>query len=277
MIARAPLVFHLGISSPLPYFSQTLAFSSVAAGIAPSQHTADTWRRDGWPQGTLHVVPNWVDQERFQPCSPQEKLAIRRALGLPEEAFLFVCIGRLKEDKGTGILLQAFASVATNDQAVALLLVGADQEGSTRCWEQQAGELGIPSRQIIFAGRQNDVAHYYRAGDAAIVPSIVLESFGLTVLEAMASGLPPIISDVGVMPEIVGPTDPSLVVPPGDPAALAERMQSMRRLHERSSELGQMLRQRAVTHFSRDRSVARYEEIMASAARIRATRGTENS
>lgn len=266
-MSRLPAVFHLGISSPLPYRSQAFAFRGIAAGVAPSAHTAQTWQHHGWPAKTLHVVPNWVDHQAFHPGT-EAKSSIRRALGLPEAKFMFVCIGRLKEDKGTGVALEAFASIAANDAEAILVFVGSEDDGQTCRWERKADELEIPRNQIVFAGRRSSVIEYYRAADVAIVPSIILESFGLTVLESMACGVPPIISDVGIMPDILGPTDLPLVVPSGDPAALSTRMRELIASRDQLPSLGHKLRQRAVDHYSPERSVAQYERIMARAAGI---------
>src|SRR5207249_5828406 len=93
--------------------------------------------------------------------------------------------------------------------------------------EDSVAERALGDR-VRFVGRIDDgqLLACYRAADVAVVPSVALEGFGLVVLEALACGTPVIASEVGGLPEVLSPLDRSMLVPPGDAGALADRLAS---------------------------------------------------
>lgn len=168
----------------------------------------------------VHVLHPGVDLERF---SPGRRAAARDRLGIPPDAFLAVTVRRLVPRTGVGELLDAWELAAAELPAGATLLVAGDGP--------LAGELGaraaaIASPRVRMAGRlsEEDLLAAYRAADVAVVPTLSHEGFGLVVLEAAACGTPSIVTDVDALPEIAGPLDPTLVVPAGEPSALAARL-----------------------------------------------------
>jgi glycosyltransferase involved in cell wall biosynthesis len=221
-LARLPVVLHLGIANPLPYRSQHFALRFFAAGIAPSAHTTEAWRIAGWPEDRLHVVPNGVDTTRFRPADNRGDL--RRQLGLPEDRPIIVYVGRLVQEKGIRTLLDAFARLRLTRRHVLLVLVGSHNHDSAGPWPDEARRCGLPEDAVCFKGRQANPEDYLAAADLAVVPSEWNESFGLVVIEAMACGTPPIVSDVGILPELVGPDRPRLIFPASHAERLAERI-----------------------------------------------------
>jgi glycosyltransferase involved in cell wall biosynthesis len=220
VIARKPVVLHLGIANPLAYFSQKKAFRFFAAGIAPSQHTADSWRNQGWPASWLHVVPNGVNTTRFQPAKNRD--ALRQSLAIPSHRMVIVYVGRLVPEKGIATLLDALAELHRARVDFFSVFVGAAQDGTTTHWAAVAREKGLPENVALFTGRRADPEKFFAAADLAVVPSEWEEPFGLVPLEAMACGALPIVSDRGILPQLVG--RPELVFAAGNSDQLAERL-----------------------------------------------------
>lgn len=169
----------------------------------------------------VHVWRPGVELDRFR---DGDRRAAREQLGLPAGGFVVVCARRLVARMGVDVLLDAWE--ASRDRLPAgstLLLVG---EGPLRDDLQQRAGRPPLAGSVRMLGRVTDaqLCECYRAADAAVVPSLAFEGFGLVVLEAAACGTPSIVSDVGGLPEAIAPLDRSLVVAPGDPAALAERL-----------------------------------------------------
>jgi glycosyltransferase involved in cell wall biosynthesis len=263
--ARLPVVLHLGIPNPLRYWSQLLAFRLFAAGVAPSVHIADAWRRDGWPAARLHVVPNGVDTERFRPADNRE--AARKRLGLRTDRPIVVYAGRLVQEKGIVTLLRAIARLRAMERPVLLVLVGTNTHGTLDPWPNEALRYGVPSEAVHFAGRQTNPEDYLAAADLAVVPSQWDEPFGLAVIEAMASGTPPIVSDRGILRELVGTEGDALVFPAGNAEMLAERIAWWLEHSAQRMKTGNELAVSAATNHGLEHMGAAYEETFLRVAR----------
>jgi glycosyltransferase involved in cell wall biosynthesis len=167
--ARVPVVIHLGIPNPLPCLSQRLALRTYAAGVTPSVHTAEAWRREGWDRRRLHVIPNGVDTTRFRRRTSVNSL--RKQLGLPEDRYIILFVGRLVREKGVGTLLEAFKEVHASYRRSLLVFVGANSQGASEPWLQTARSLHLPEDAVWFAGVQPNPEQYLAAADLAVVPS----------------------------------------------------------------------------------------------------------
>lgn len=153
------------------------------------------------------VVPNGVDLTRW---APSPRADARARLGLPGNAPVVLCVGRLSRQKGQDVLLDAWPRVGV--PGALLVLVGDGPDAA-------ALESVAPQR-VRFVGRRDDVADWYAAADVVAVPSR-WEGMALTALEALACGRGVVASDVTGMREIGAAVD---VVPPGDPVALARAL-----------------------------------------------------
>jgi len=166
------------------------------------------------PRDRIHVIPPGIDLAEWQHPS-----ADRLPIGLPERFLLFA--GRIASNKGLPILLRAFAQLRTEPR-VDLVLLGRDW-GERANLERLAASLGI-SERVRFLGHVADRAQYravFRACDAFVLPS-EWEAFGLVLLEAMAAKRPIVATAVGGVPEVLSGGRSGLLVPYGDPTALAE-------------------------------------------------------
>jgi len=158
------------------------------------------------------VIMNGVDVEYFKPCASDAKQRARKQLSIPEDQFIIGCAARLEPVKGHKFLFRALAALPAN---VSLVLAG---DGSQRaCLEALASDLGQRER-IHFLGAQDDMRIFYHAIDLFCLPSLN-EGLPLSPLEAQASGIPAIVTDVGGCSNTVCPVTGALV-PPADSETL---------------------------------------------------------
>ncbi len=198
---------------PSPVRNGHVARSLLAVDrlISPSRFLAERYAAHGVPRAKLTVIPNGVDTERFTP---------RRAR---RDVLTLGFVGYLGPHKGPAHLLRALGLVRDRER-VRLLVVGEGAEEERL--RALCGELGIAPR-VSFRGpvaseRMPDV---YAELDVLVVPSVWAENSPVTITEAMASGLPVIASAVGGIGELVEDGATGVLVPPGDVAALAARIE----------------------------------------------------
>jgi glycosyltransferase involved in cell wall biosynthesis len=162
------------------------------------------------------VIPLGLD------LAPYEKpvTGARARLDLPRDAFVVAIVGRLTEVKDHHFFLQVFAAWR-NDRALAIVVGDGHLRGAL---EQQARDLGIAGR-VRFLGTRDDPEVFYRAADVVVLTSRN-EGTPLTILEAMAAGVPVLATAVGGVPDLLG-DDRGILVPPGDVAAFVEALTSL--------------------------------------------------
>ncbi len=158
-------------------------------------------------------VPTGIDLGRY---ALADKLAARRALGLPEAGFFIGIVATLRSWKGHRYLLDAWAGMPHNPDD-RLLVVG-DGPGRDNL-RQQAVDLGIAER-VVMPGNQSDVAPWLAALDVFVLPSYANEGVPQAIMQAMACGLPVVSTPVGSIPEIVADGETGLLVQPRDTEAL---------------------------------------------------------
>ena len=156
---------------------------------------------------------------------PEERSVLRprarRELGLRDDEFVFFFIGNNWLIKGLYHVMRALADVP----AARLMVVGVDVE-RPESWQRFSRELGVADR-IGYLPRRPDILYYYAAADALLAPS-VYDTFPLMPLEAMACGLPVIVSEQTGVAEILGEEDALVVSRPDNTAELAGLMRRMK-------------------------------------------------
>lgn len=165
------------------------------------------------PANKVTYLPNSVDLEMFTPASASDRAAARRAFGIPEEAFVIAGVGRLNPQKNFSLLLGAAAPLLQSGDNRLLVLFGSGPEEALL--RTQAAPLG---ERVRFAGTVADRASIYRAIDVLALTSR-FEGLPMTMLEAMASGVPVVASDVDGMREVAQHEKHALLASPGDTAA----------------------------------------------------------
>jgi glycosyltransferase involved in cell wall biosynthesis len=176
----------------------------------------DTMARDGLLAAKIIVIRNGLDLLSFEPMRTYEDL--RRDLGLDSDEIGLVCVANLIPYKGHADLFEALAKARTLMPPFRLFVVGRD-DGIGKELETLAAQLGIAER-VVFLGSRKDVGTILGAMDVFVLASHE-EGSSNALLEAMASGLPIIATDVGGNREALEGGRYGLIVPPRDPLALA--------------------------------------------------------
>jgi glycosyltransferase involved in cell wall biosynthesis len=169
----------------------------------------------------INVVPHAVEHERFKPGDADQARAQVAAYGVTKPFVLFV--SSLWPYKNCDGLLRAWADAraALGDRQLVIVGAGRDEE-YTASLPKLAEELGIAG-DVVFTGGApiEETVAFYRAADVFVYPSFN-ETFGLPILEAMATGCPVVTSDITSMPLIAGGA--ALLADPGDPTSIAKAM-----------------------------------------------------
>jgi glycosyltransferase involved in cell wall biosynthesis len=173
----------------------------------------------------IRQIPNGIDTRSFVPADSAQQSALRKQLGLPEDRLLLIYTGRIALSKGVMMLLEAWRDIAPHRPEAHLVLVG-EGAGSVDDCETQARDFvrssGIAER-VTFAGAVTNVHEYLRACDVFVFPSDY-EGFGLSILEAMAVGLPMVCTRVGVAADLEKEAGIELLVPPKQTALFTEAL-----------------------------------------------------
>lgn len=210
--------------------------------------------RHGFPSHKMVVIPNGIDTARFKPDKSARTL-IRAEWGLAETERLIGLVGRLDPMKDHPTFLRAAALLAGQVQAVRFVCIGDGPEPYASQMKLLSKELGLEGR-LIWAGARNDLPSVYSAIDLLTSASAFGEGFSNVIGEAMACGVPCVVTDVGDSARIVGET--GMVVPPGNPEEMNQSWQAMLKiLREQQDLMGERARARIIAQFGIDALVAR--------------------
>jgi glycosyltransferase involved in cell wall biosynthesis len=197
-----------------------------------------------FPAETTVVVHNGVSLSAFHP-DHMNRLAIRQRLGIPIESTCLICIASLVEQKRIDVLLDAMVTVLRDRQTCRCLIVGEGPLASVLT--RQAEMLGLAGH-VFFEGFHNDILPYLQAGDVFVLTSDN-EGLPLSVLEAMACGLPCIVTRVGGNAEAVVDGESGIIVPPGSPVDVAKAILTMIQQPRRRAAMGESARARVRQNF----------------------------
>jgi glycosyltransferase involved in cell wall biosynthesis len=222
---------------------------AISAGVAASLAAAGVDRR------SITVVHSGVDCDRFRKPTPQERAAARLALGIADDEFVVSAVGALEARKGHRYLIEAIGALAATRKSVKLkgLIAG---QGSIRGVLQSEIAVVRCTERVKLLGRIDNARELLWASDAFAMPSLK-EGLGVAALEAMASALPVIASDVGGLREVVEDGRSGIVVPPANPKAIASAIARLVDSEELRSQMGAAARARVVENYSMEKMAAR--------------------
>jgi glycosyltransferase involved in cell wall biosynthesis len=236
---RSSLIFAL--SCRLARFADLIICNSTS-GL---EHHAER----GYPRRRMVVIPNGIDHERFSPDAAARR-AIRAEWGVPDTDRLVGLVGRLDPMKDHVTFLQAARIVAASRTDVRFACVGHGPAATGEALELLTAELGLTGR-VIWAGGRRDLAAIHNAFDLSVSSSAWGEGFPNVVAEAMATGVPCVVTDVGDSAAVVG--DTGWVVPAGDAVELATAIAAALAEPQDRARRGVLARERVVREFSADR------------------------
>ncbi len=202
----------------------------------------------------IEVIPNFVPRRQFSGETPAS--SARQDCLAPDGEGILLHMSNFRPVKRIPDVLEIFARVRREIPAK-LLLVGDGPERSHA--ERLAQELKVIPH-VYFLGMQLDVEEIFRMADVYLQPSQT-ESFGLTVLEASAAGIPVIATRVGGLPEVVLDGETGFLLPLGDVDGMAARAIELLKSREMRQGMGQRARQRALSLFSAERVVGMYMDL----------------
>ena len=186
------------------------------AVIATSARTA------GYLEREATVILHGIDATSFVP--PADRAGLRRDLGLPEGRIVG-CFGRIRPSKGTDLFVEAMIRLLPDRPELTAVVMGRTLPrfaAFTAGIEARIAAAGLRGRiRLLPEVPVWDMPRWYQALDLFVAPQR-WEGFGLTPLEAMACGVPVVATRVGAFPELVAEGETGLLVPAGDPAALAD-------------------------------------------------------
>jgi glycosyltransferase involved in cell wall biosynthesis len=190
-----------------------------------------------------------------------------RAAGVPDGAFSVCCVANWRPRKGVEVLIEAFA-LLPRDAALHLVLVG-----DMRNPALEKAIASHPCRERIHVlGPRADAPAVAAACNVAVLPALRREGLPKTVIEAMAYGVPVVVTDVGGSPELVQDGISGIVVAPGDAQALAAAIERLWRDPALARTLGRRGRDRIARDFSIETTIARtaqlYRDLVPEPARV---------
>ena len=228
-------------------------FKAAKGIVVTTKFLSDRVRALGCPESKLHICPCGVDTESFRP-------------GPQAQGERILMVNRLTPQKGPEYSLSSFAGVARNHPRAVLEVIG---DGPLRSrLEKQAAELGISQRTIFHGVRDHGFVRE-KMKDATLliqhsvtIPGDGVESQGLSILEAMASGVPVVATCHGAIAETVDHGITGYLVNERDTVAMADAIGHLLRYPAEAASMGAAGRRRVIMRYSQDFAISRLRSIL---------------
>jgi glycosyltransferase involved in cell wall biosynthesis len=260
----------IGLTPASPPFRLFLALRNMIlrradACVAITDGVSAEFVNAGFRREIVHSIPNAVDTKRFFPASEEERLTLRSELGIPPDHTVVIYTGRLVSYKGLPLLLRVWKEIRAERENVRLLLVGSGSLDIHNCEDELREYVRQHGLQdsVLFTGNVDNVPDHLRASDMFVLPSDD-DAFPSSLVEAMACGLPVVVTPVGAMGDIVEHEKNGLLVSPGDDVEVREAL--LRLLDDRSlrDRLGATAQQCVAERYGADFVSARMLEVFQS-------------
>jgi len=246
------------------------SFRSADAYMSVSPALVDKYVAAGMPKDRMVLVPNGIDVDRFAAATENQRMSLRRSLGLRVDRPVVVFVGFFSADKQPRVLFDAWLQLQRRGVDATLVFVGATESkyfevDSTiaPAMRAEATAAGVADR-VTFAGVTRDVPSYLRSADIFVLSSR-REGLPVALLEAMACALPCVASRLpGSTDAVVEHGVNGLLTTPGDVGELADAMQSLIDDPGERARLGSAARATIVDRYSSDTIADRWLEAYAS-------------
>jgi glycosyltransferase involved in cell wall biosynthesis len=270
-LARVPAIVHTEHGRPSPdgqpgRFLDAVASRWTTRVVAVSEVLREQLARTLVADpGRLTVITNGIDVSAYR--ARDTAPAVRAEFGVPPDAPIIGSVGRLERIKGYDVLLEAFALLEPGSGPPPVLVV-VGEGALRRSLEARARQLGLEAR-VHLLGWQDDIPRWLSAYDVFTLASRS-EGTSISLLEAMAAGRCPVVTDVGGNRAVLGASLAHRLVPSEDPPALARALQNALGDVRARTRDAAAAEQRVAEAWSLDRTVAAYqrlyEELAASGA-----------
>jgi L-malate glycosyltransferase len=243
----------------------SLALASTDAVVAVSHEIRDRIVASGIPPWKVYFIPNGIDPLPVSNTA-YERNKIRLELGLDNSAILACSVCRLTPVKDITTIIDSITSLARVGRNIHLVLVG---DGPERERLRNRSETANIAGRIHFVGEQADVGPWLAASDIYVNASRY-EGMSQSILEAMASGLPIVVTDVGESAALVQKSSPcGRIVPCGNTEELAHAISELSVDTELRRQFGQRARQRQIEEYSLKPMILRYENLYTRLTEVR--------
>ena len=244
----------LGLEKLIDHLPEAIIVSSEHAARVLTHEFACDHKR-------IHVIPDAVDTDLFQPRASQEDaLDLKRLLGIPLERRVVVYLGLLAEYQGISLLLQAAQELVESQGDIHFLIMG---HPNVEHYRHLAAGMGL-SERVTFTGRipYGEAHRYLRLGDVAVAPKLSATEGSGKLPNYMAMGLPTVAFDTPVSREYLG--EWGVYARLADHMSLAQAIASVIENQQRAATLARNLRQRAVQLYSCSLLQDRLEDLYSS-------------
>jgi glycosyltransferase involved in cell wall biosynthesis len=226
--------------------------TNVDRFVVISDDISDELAAVGIPRQRQVQIVNGVDERRFHPPEPGEKARLRAELGLPLAGPLALFTGRLADEKRVAHLLDVWPAVRSRHPEASCAVLGTGE------LEPQLRSRNVAG--VHFYGLVDDVSPYHRASDLFVLPSIA-EGLSVAMLEALASGVPALMSNVGGTGQVIEHGHNGWLTEPDDVPALRDALIALLGDPALSQRMGQQGRRTVEARYTLDVAVGRHVEL----------------
>ncbi|MCR4404994.1 MAG: glycosyltransferase [Candidatus Acetothermia bacterium] len=236
-----------------------LTFRLSLGYVSNSQAAIDFLASHGYGRRKFWLIHNGIDTRPFCDRSAEEKGALRQHYALPPDKPIITCVANLRPPKGHEYLIEALRELKERGLEFVALLVG---DGPLRERLEESVQSLKLTEQVRFLGSRDhdEIPTILAITDVFVLPSL-WEGLPTAIIEAMAAGCPVVGTAVGGMPELVIEGETGFLVPPGDPGALAERLELLLQDPALRNRLGEASADRVREHFSLERMVQQHQAL----------------
>ena len=251
---------------------QWLAYQRADAFIGVTPRFGEGFAATGLDERRFVFIPNGVDLQRFRPSKPDVRSELQHQLRIPTGEPVILFVGFFSREKNPDVLFDAWLALLDRGIKSTLVFIGATagsyyeiDAGIAERIKARAAKRGVGDR-VVFVESEEHIEHYYRAADVFALPT-AREGLPNVLLEAMASGVPPVITRLdGVTDWIVEPGVTGELVPSAESAPFAQALESLLTSPEKRQAMGEAARTHVTGHFdicaTAERTFAVYQQLL---------------